>query len=255
VVFERMHGERARAESFGAVAERYERFRPSYPDQLIDDLVALGARDVIDVACGTGKAGRLLAARGLRVHGVELDAQMAAVARTHGMTVDVDRFETWDARGRQFDLLVCGQGWHWLDPVVAVGKAAAVVRPGVTAALFWNWGRLEPDVQARLHAMYRERAPQLAHTVADDRRDEPPFGDDLVRGGQFTGLTRREYLWECSYSTEEWVQMVLTHSDHLLLDAATSERVADGLREVLDAAAPLRAHYSTYAVLARVPSR
>src|SRR5581483_6684340 len=108
--------ERDRAESFGSVARQYDRFRPSYPSELIDDLVALGPSDVLDVGCGTGKAGRLLADRGLDVLGVEIDPQMAEVARDHGLTVDVGSFEEWETAGRRFDLLVSGQAWHWVDP-------------------------------------------------------------------------------------------------------------------------------------------
>ena len=58
------HEDRERAESFGAVAELYDRARPSYPEALIDALLAGGAERVLDVGCGTGIAGALLAARG-----------------------------------------------------------------------------------------------------------------------------------------------------------------------------------------------
>ena len=37
-----VHADRRRAESFGSVAAAYDRYRPSYPDALIDDLVDLG---------------------------------------------------------------------------------------------------------------------------------------------------------------------------------------------------------------------
>ena len=59
-----LYADRSRAESFGSVAEQYDRYRPSYPAALIDDLVAPRPADVLDVGCGTGKAAVLLAARG-----------------------------------------------------------------------------------------------------------------------------------------------------------------------------------------------
>jgi hypothetical protein len=44
--------DRARARSFGAIARRYDRDRPPYPDALINDLAALARRGlaVLDVA-------------------------------------------------------------------------------------------------------------------------------------------------------------------------------------------------------------
>jgi len=81
VSFEELHRDRARAESFGGAADAYERYRPNFPDALFDDLAALG-RDALDVACGTGKVARGLAARGTSVLGVELDARMAGTRST-----------------------------------------------------------------------------------------------------------------------------------------------------------------------------
>src|SRR5215475_3487386 len=96
---DRVHTNRTRAESFGAVADAYDRARPSYPPALIDDLLAAAPADALDVGCGTGKAARLLAERGVPVLGVEVDARMAAVARAHEIPVELGTFEQWDAAG------------------------------------------------------------------------------------------------------------------------------------------------------------
>ena len=142
VTFQRFHAERHRAESFGDVAEQYDRFRPSYPVALVDDLMALGASEVLDIGCGTGKAGQLLVQRGGSVLGVEIDAQMCGIARRHGLTVETAPFETWDPIGRRFDLIISGQAWHWVDPSIGVPKAATLLRPGGTIALFWIGRRM-----------------------------------------------------------------------------------------------------------------
>jgi trans-aconitate methyltransferase len=59
-----IHQDRRRAGSFGEAAEQYERARPSYPVELVDALMADHPGRVLDVGCGTGKAGRLFAVRG-----------------------------------------------------------------------------------------------------------------------------------------------------------------------------------------------
>ncbi len=108
---------RARASSFGADAEQYDRTRPSYPAALVDDLMADAPRHVVDIGCGTAKAGRLFAERGCRVVGIEPDVRMAEVARRYLPVVEVAGFEEWDAAGRIFDLAVSGQAWHLVHPV------------------------------------------------------------------------------------------------------------------------------------------
>ena len=97
-----LHGDRDRAESFGSVAERYDRYRPGYPDRLIDDLLAQRPRRAVDVGCGTGKVAVQLLQRGVRVLGVEPDARMADLARGHGVQVELATFETWAPAGRTF---------------------------------------------------------------------------------------------------------------------------------------------------------
>ena len=124
------HRQRDRAESFGAVAHDYDLYRPSYPAELVDELVALAAGGpVLDIGMGTGKGARLLAERGLDVLGVEVDPQMAEVARGHGLTVEVASFETWPDAGRSFSLITAAQAWHWVDPVPGAPKVARLLRP------------------------------------------------------------------------------------------------------------------------------
>jgi SAM-dependent methyltransferase len=131
-----LHTDRERAESFGQDPASYDRLRPSYPSELVDELLADAPRDVLDVGCGTGIAGSLLAARGCRVLGVVLDQRMAVLARAKGLDVEISAFETWDPRGRSFDLLTCGQAWHWIDPALGLQRAAAALREHGRIALF-----------------------------------------------------------------------------------------------------------------------
>src|SRR5438874_12886715 len=90
-----------RARSFGAAAADYDRYRPRYPDQLADDVVAaLPGRRVLEVGAGTGIATAAFAARGIAMTCVEPDAEMAAVllAKLTGaadLQVDVATFEEW----------------------------------------------------------------------------------------------------------------------------------------------------------------
>jgi SAM-dependent methyltransferase len=248
-----LHVDRGRAESFGTVAANYDRYRPGYPAELVDDLVATGAGAVLDVGCGTGKAAVLLAARGLDVLGVEIDPKMAEVARSHGLPVEVSSFEGWDAAGRSFDLLTCGQAWHWVDPERGVPKAAAVVRPGGAVGLFWNYDRLDERVQSALNAVYAEHAPELVnHDAATEHSDEDrPYADAFAAYPGFTTVQTRNYRWQRGFTADEWVGMTLTHSDHLLLPAGRRRALADAAHAAIDRLGGFVAQYGTYLMLAR----
>src|SRR5438105_8011948 len=74
--------EHERRLAFGAVAELYDRARPSYPEALVEDVVALAPLGspprALEVGAGTGKATVLFAARGVAVHALAPSAEMAA---------------------------------------------------------------------------------------------------------------------------------------------------------------------------------
>jgi SAM-dependent methyltransferase len=254
-----MYRDRDRAESFGADAERYDRARPSYPAGVIDDLTGDAPSRVLDVGCGTGIAARLFMARGCEVVGVEPDSRMAAVARAHGVTVEVANFETWDPAGRQFDLIVSGQAWHWIDPRAGPAKGGAVLRPGGRLAAFWNWGHYDEQVKAALDDVYPRFAPALRADSAPrgTPRDGRPEADVVAAWatGLFTPAQVRHYAWEQRYSTAQWLDQLVTHSDHLLLPAAELSDLVEAVGGVIDRlGGSVTMHYDTTLVSAeRLP--
>ncbi len=249
----KIFADRARAESFGVVAENYDSYRPSYPAALIDDLAALGP-GVLDIGCGTGKAAVLLAGRGMDVLGVEVDERMAEVARGHGITVEVGDFETWDPAGRRFDLITCAQAWHWVDPDRGVPKAAKVLRPGGCAALFWNYDELDEPVQQALDTAYEQHAPELLRSVVRgaSKQSDRPHAASFDLDAAFTETSTKHYRWEHTFTADAWVGMSRTHSDHLQLAPDRLDALSDATRAAIDAlGGSFVSHYGTYALFAR----
>jgi SAM-dependent methyltransferase len=230
---EGLHGDRGRAESFGSVAERYDLLRPSYPAALMDDLAALAPTRVLDIGCGTGKVARALIERGLSVLGVEPDEAMAAVARRHGVRVERSRFETWEPRGRSFDLLTAGHAWHWVDPVPGLAKAASVLDPGGAVALFWNYHAVDDALAAAFHGVYAACAPEL-EVLGRDPTGSPDL-DPFSGSDKFTPGEVRTYRWPRELSADDWVMMLTTFSDHRRLGHQRLQELQDSLREAINA--------------------
>jgi SAM-dependent methyltransferase len=244
-----LHRERDRAEGFGAAAEAYERHRPEFPGALLDDLAKLGdpRGPVLDIATGTGKVARGLIARGRTVLGVELDPRMAAVAAHSGVDVEVARFEEWSDAGRRFELVTCGDAWHWLEPTRAAEKVAAVLNPGCTLARFWNLQLLDEAVVAALAPVYREHAPEVF--VYGSPQPLPDLDPLLTLAGPFTPVEERTYESERMVSREEWSAFVATISDHKRLSAERLSRLQAGI--VSAVSAPIRVRMVTGAFFAR----
>lgn len=237
-----------RATGFGELAEQYDRYRPSYPTELVDDLVGTAPPRVVDVGCGTGIAARLFVARGCDVVGVEPDGRMAEIARRSGIQVVVTRFEDWRPTTR-FDLVISGQAWHWVDPVLGPAKAAEALRSGGRLAAFWNNYRHLPATDEIFARIYRARAPELLGTSvalgclsADDAAGDDRDAQAFAATGLFAGIERRDYHWTRVYSPEEWIAELGTHSDHRLLDPEVRRRLFSDLEGIGD---PLEVHLRT----------
>ncbi len=250
---DRAHTNRARAESFGAAALVYDRVRPSYPVALVDDLLAGWPTFVLDVGCGTGKVARLIAERGVAVLGVEIDERMAAVARAHGIDVEVGGFETWDAAGRIFDLIVSGQAWHWIDPDIGAARAVSLLRPGGLLAPFWNFSSVDPDVRARIDSAYARTESGITDRSvvrSGGPATIPPAVQRLRATGLFASVEHRRYPWDRDYTSAEWLDLIRTHSDHSTLPpdqlAALIDAVAQAIGDDV-----VHAHYVTEAIFAR----
>jgi SAM-dependent methyltransferase len=159
---------------FDEIAAEYDRHRPAYPDNLIDQacqVAGIGSGDlVLEVGCGSGQLTRALLARGLHVTAVEPGKNLIALAgRNLDGTGAVEfvnaQFEDAPLPREQFQAVFSASAFHWVDPEVSWQKAADVLVPGGTLALVQYFGLAEPrseeDQEAVLAAM-RKVAPDIA---------------------------------------------------------------------------------------------
>jgi SAM-dependent methyltransferase len=240
----RLAAERSRL--FDDAAERYDRFRPSYPDAVIDAVLGPdpAALAVLDVGCGTGIASRLMVQRGAHVLGVEMAPRMAEIAhRQHGIEVEVAAFEDWEPAGRTFDRVTSAQAWHWLDLPVATAKAASLLRPDGRLCLFWSSGVPSDDLAATLAEVYASVLPSDVHTIFQGYAASTPEERRTGLDAELTAIAAEPELdapsvgyfpWTRTFGRDEWLGQLLSRSDHTALDAAVQERLYRGIGAAID---------------------
>ncbi|MEV7190446.1 class I SAM-dependent methyltransferase [Streptomyces sp. NPDC093510] len=255
------HRHRRTAESFGADAERYDRARPRYPDALVRRVVAAAPGPaVLDVGCGTGIAARQFMAAGCSVLGVEPDERMADFARRLGVSVEAAAFEAWEPAGREFDAVVAGQAWHWVDPVAGAAKAARVLRPGGSLVLFWNVPEPPPAVTEAFAEAYERVAPGSPLDVrAAPRRARDGSGPLLSRAADgiraadaFDTPERWHFDWETAYTRDAWLDQLPTQGSLTTLPPDAVSQVLDAVGAAVDAlGGGFTMRYTTVALAAR----
>ncbi len=151
---------------FDEVAAEYDRHRPAYPDELLDQacrIAGIGSGDhVLEVGCGSGQLTHGLAARGLHVTALEPGKSLMALARRNlegaGEVEFVNaQFEDALLPREHFQAVFSASAFHWVDPKVSWQKAADVLVPGGTLSLVQYCGLEEPrskgDQEAALAAI------------------------------------------------------------------------------------------------------
>ncbi len=233
---------------FGEVADLYDRHRPSYPGELVDDLLAAAAigegRRILEVGAGTGKATELFAGRGAAVLGVEPSPAMAALARRRcaaypGVTIVESDFEALDLHGETFPLLYAAQAWHWIDPTVRYRRARAALSDGGLLGVFWNrpaWGQTE--LRAALSAAYRRHAPDMPIDSPLHPDNPQPQGDDdwpaeIAAVPEFTDAQVRLYGWSYHYAADDYAALMNTLSDFQRLEEDRRERLLQAIRTAI----------------------
>ena len=234
---------------FGEDAELFDRVRPSYPAELIDEVVGLVGFPcrAVDAGCGTGRAAVLLAERGVDGVGVEPDTAMAEVARRNlrpypGWRVDMAEFEGWSPRSDDgpFDLVICAQAWHWIDRERGARNAERLLRPGGWLAILENRPVFqETPLRRAIDAAY-ERAGMPPSAIEQAPRERVP------PGSAFGSPVEREYPGAQVYTSAGWIELLSTSSDHKMLPAERRERLLAAVAAAIDQHGGRYEHHSVY---------
>jgi SAM-dependent methyltransferase len=256
--------------TFDTAADLYEAARPSYPKELFDDLIELaelepGSR-LLEIGCATGKATRPLLERGFSIVCVEAGEHLAAHARHNllGLPVEIHvaPFEDWRAEPTRFDLVYAATAWHWLDEDARYQKAHRLLRPNGHLAFWSALHAFPPDFDpffTEIQEVYDAIGESYDGNWPPAPPDEiPDLREEIERSQLFDDVKVRRYVWEKTYSADEYLALLSTFSGHISMEAAKRKRLYAEIRErVASRPVPtIRRHWSAILHVARrTPSR
>jgi ubiquinone/menaquinone biosynthesis C-methylase UbiE len=135
------------SEKFTAKAEVYAKYRPGYPNEYIEYLLAATKLDensiIADIGAGTGIFSRQLLERNFTVIGVEPNDDMREKAEQSSK--QNPRFISIKAQAEQttlqdksIDLVTVAQAFHWFEKDKFRLECQRILKPGAKVALVWN---------------------------------------------------------------------------------------------------------------------
>jgi SAM-dependent methyltransferase len=228
--------------TFERAADLYEAARPSYPEELFDDLVRLaklepGAR-LLEIGCATGKATRPLLERGFSVVCVEMGSQLAKRAQDNlagsPFEIHVGEFEEWEGEPEAFELVYAATAWHWIDPAIGYRRAHRLLRSSGHLA-FWSATHAFPadvdpffsEIQEVYEAIGESNPGEWPPPSPEQIPDNVP---EIHATGLFEDIQVRRYVWETDYNAEQYLALLSTFSGHIAMETGKRERLYREIR-------------------------
>lgn len=153
-------------QKFTGKAELYEKYRPSYPDELIDFLYSNAqCENVADIGAGTGKFTRCLLKKPWRVTAVEPNADMRGrLADIDGITIVNAPAESTGLPDNSVGLVTAAQAFHWFDEERFKAECKRILTDNGRLAIIFNERNLENCEISRMRDKICQRYCGAFHT-------------------------------------------------------------------------------------------
>jgi ubiquinone/menaquinone biosynthesis C-methylase UbiE len=190
---------------------------------------------VVDLAAGTGKLSRPLAATGAHVIAVE---PLEAMRRAIGPELEAvaGTAESIPLPDSSADAVTVGQAFHWFDGERALAEIHRVLRPASTLALVWNARRMEDAIHMSIERLIRPYCEQVP------RHGTRAWREPFTRTALFEPLEETQFDHEQRLDAHDLEARVASTSAIAALPTSEREAVLRDVR-ALAANGPITMRY------------
>jgi SAM-dependent methyltransferase len=187
---------------FDSCSEQYDRFRPGYPDEVIETILRSCDGLLVDVGAGTGKAGAPFASRGIRVVSIEPSLPMIRQGvRSYPKLLYVcANAEELPMASGVVSSVICAQAFHWLDAPRALKEFARVLKPGGHIHLFWNTRDQKHPAPKLFDELTRKWNP--SHEIGYRRKN---WADRISDSASFTEIIHQSFHQTRRMTAKDWI--------------------------------------------------
>lgn len=127
-------------QKFSGKADNYDKYRPSYPDELLQWLTERAGKRTVDIGAGTGKFTACLVRHGFDVTAVEPNTDM--LEKLHKNHPDISAVqasaEDTGLPAHSFQLVTAAQAFHWFDKQRFRDECQRLLTDDGRLAVVWN---------------------------------------------------------------------------------------------------------------------
>ncbi len=258
-----MHINHSLRTTFGKVSSLYEKSRITYPQGLIDDIIAYSKitpnRTVLDVGCGSGQATMPFAERGYHIIGLDISKDLLTIAKQKcspfkTAKFKLSSFEKAKFKKNSFNLIISGLAWHWVKPDGRYEKAHKILTENGSLAFFWSYQqKRKSDIVNAVGKVFDKYGRKGAGPAGTRMKDYAEFVyNELQNHHLFKEIKKKEYSINLEFSREQYINLIFTYSWVIKLTKSNQKELKKELEETLKRyQEPLTIPYQYILILAK----
>ena len=231
---------RNQSEVFDLASDYYDKFRPSYPQELINCIISetgIGSNSrILEIGAGSGKATELFVSKGFNMYCIEPGENLAAVAlKRFAPTGLVDyctcRIEDWEEKKEHFDLAISAQAFHWVPKPIGFLKCASALKFKGFIGLFWN---LYLTYDEPIDVELCETGMFLLQSEASCEERINSHIEEIKSSGCFNEAMVYKFPWSQKYTADEYIGFMKTGNSYLSASEDDRQAAEAKVREILN---------------------
>ncbi|MBQ2756056.1 MAG: class I SAM-dependent methyltransferase [Oscillospiraceae bacterium] len=220
--------------TFDTIADKYEKMRPGYVDELyktLFDYISIGENsNVAEVGSGAGQATAPILKTGCKLTAIEYGEKFSELLKEKfkdhkSFSVITGKFEDAEFEENSFDLVFSATAFHWIPEEIGYPKVYSMLKEGGVFARFANHPNRDkgnPALSKEIDEIYDEyytKFHKKEKKAAKEFTEEQAKEIALIAGKYgFRDIKYALFHRERIFSAKEYVQLLGTYSDHIAIE-------------------------------------
>lgn len=230
--------------TFNEDAMNYEKWRPTYCEELFHDIMEYSKIDshkkALEIGIGTGQATLPFLKSGCDLRAIELGENLAEFSKNKfknykNFSILNVPFEDFKSDENTFDLIYSATAFHWIDENIGYPKAFKLLKPGGTLALFWNKpfiGRKEDLLHKKIQSIYEKYKPSKAKPIEKDKEHYEKLLETLKKYN-FKEEKLKLYHKTRTFNACDYISLLNTYSDHRTMNPIIKAKFEEEIKEAI----------------------
>ena len=209
--------------------EKYDRYRPTYPIALYQEIEKYATIDqnskILEIGYGTGQATNYFIDKGNDVTGIDIGLKLFEYTKQKYMnkanlSLISGSFETHPFESGYYDLIFSATAFHWIDPIIGYQKVLDLLKPNGVFAIFNNHpfvSRTDDLVHMAIQAVYQRYLTTQKKVSEFKHTDLEKISHQLTQYG-FKNIQTSIHQNTRIMRAKDYVGLLDTYSDHDLID-------------------------------------